>query len=308
MRALYDARGVLVVRTGGRSIARASASALTRALEGPELEVSVVKESGIVLGYFQRAPEIAETPIARRSSGGAAVRVGAGTVHVALALPTIDALAIDCTPQKILNRYVRPLLKGITKTSILAAYFGRDWVSAGNRPCAYVAFAHDASSQRTVFEAFVGVRTTFAISKRASFMDKEPATLEEIAQKSIDPERVAEAIEHAYGNAWDTGIEKRAIEDDASELAISSEPWLEHVDEPIGTIFADRNSIGGELMASHDAVQRVNDALARTNDDLAAIGAVIDVELKRPEVALEGVRSLVGVRNAVARARKISLE
>jgi lipoate-protein ligase A len=307
MRALYDARNVLVLRTGDRSIAKASASARARALELPELEVSVVKESGVVLGYFQRASEIAEPPLARRSSGGAAVRVGEGTVHVVLALPTIDALAVDCTPQKILNRYVRPLLKGITKTSILAAYFGRDWVSAGHRPCAYVAFAHDATSQRTIFEAFVAVRTGFALSKRASFLDKEPATLEEITQKSIEPERVAEAIEHAYGTAWDIGIEKRPIDDAPSALGISSDRWLAHVDEPIGTIRADRNSIGGELMASHDAVQRVNDALARTEDDPAAIGAVIDAELKRPNVALEGVRSLVGLRDAVATARKIGL-
>jgi hypothetical protein len=280
---------------------------MVRALAGPEIEVSVVRESGVVLGAFQRPCEIGEAPIARRASGGAAVRVGEGTVHAVLALPTVDALA-DAGPQKILNRYVRPLLKAITRTATLATYFGRDWVSAGHRPCAYVCFAHEADTQRTSFEAFVAVRTPFAVGPRASFLGKEPATLEQITRRSIDPARVAEEIASAYARAYDLRIEARPIEDDPRVEPLRSEPpWTARVEEAIGPIWADPKSVGGELMASRDALQRANAALARTEDDLASIGAAIDAELKHPNVALEGVRSLRSLRDAVAKARGLEL-
>jgi len=297
----------MVRRRGKRSVAAASISAMERPLGGPEIEVNVANDA-IVLGAFQRASEIGDTkigPIAQRASGGAAVRVGDGTVHLALALPTIDALVVDCTPQKILNRYVRPLLKAITRVSIIASYFGRDWVSAGHRPCAYVAFAHDSSSQRTMFEAFVAVRTPFALGPRASFMGKEPATLGEIAKKTIDPENVAEEIVRAYASAYALEVEDRPIDDEprvASEAdLLARPPWLARVDEAIGPIFADKTHIGGEFMASRDAVNLLHIALRVGADPPRAI----DEAFKNPAVALEGVRSLRSFHDAIARARSV---
>src|SRR5205085_8571540 len=123
------------------------ASAMNRALEGDaEIEARVLEKEELVLGAFQRACEVkTELPISRRASGGAAVRAGPGTVHVVVAIPAPE------DPKKILNRLVRPLLKAITKQSIIASYFGRDWVSAGHRPVAYVSFAHHSPTRRTAF-------------------------------------------------------------------------------------------------------------------------------------------------------------
>jgi hypothetical protein len=280
---------------------------MERAIEGPEIEASVVSEEGVVLGAFQRRSEISIEAIARRASGGAAVRVGKGTVHVVLALPTPDVLVVDCDPRKILNRYVRPLLKAITRVSVLAAYFGRDWVSAAHKPCAYVAFAHDSITQRTTFESFVAVSTPFHIEARPSFLGKEPTTLDAIAKKDLDPNRVKEEIVNAYASAYALDIERRPIEDDVSVPSMNEPPWIARMDEAIGTIWADRGHIGGELMASRDAVQRVNSRLARAKDDVKEISAIIDSELSQSTVALEGIKSLSSLMRAVAKARGIEI-
>jgi lipoate-protein ligase A len=100
-----------------------------------ELVVSVPRDEAIVLGSFQRGSEVSsDLPIVRRGSGGAACRVGPGSVWVQLFFSSLEV-----PPDKILNRLVRPLLRAMTKTGAHAHYFGRDWVSVDHRPAAMVA-------------------------------------------------------------------------------------------------------------------------------------------------------------------------
>jgi hypothetical protein len=281
---------------------------MIRVIDGPELEVRVLETDGIVLGAFQRAGELErpELPLSRRASGGGAVRVGPGTIHVVLALPSPDALA-DADTKKILNRYVRPLLKAITKASIIASYFGRDWVSAAHRPIGAVSFGHDSESQRTTFEAFVATKTPFAVTERISFLGKSPATLDHVAGKAIDPAKLADAIVAAYAGAWRLDIERAPIEDTPIASALDEAPWLGRVEESIGPILADKTNVGGEFMASSDAIARIHDRLERTPDDFDAIGKLIDAELSSPRVALEGVKALRSFQLALAKARGIAI-
>ena len=182
-----------------RDVAARSRDSLDRALaHDAELTIASVADDAAILGAFQRAGEVhADCTLFRRGSGGAAVRVGPGTLWVSLALARVDAL-VACTPDRIMNRHVRPLLRALTKSGALAHYFGKDWISVAHRPAASCGFSHDRGSGRCMFEAFVALSTPFALGPRGSFDGKEPATLAELTGKTFDPARVARAIGDAY--------------------------------------------------------------------------------------------------------------
>lgn len=308
-----------VVRAGERSareIAAVSCGALDRALALPaELWVAIARDEAVLVGAFQRGAGMpAEWALSRRGSGGPEVRVGPGTVHVALALAHPGAL-VSCDETRIVNRLVRPLLRALTRTGSLAHYFGRDWVSVAHRPAAWVGFAHDATTRRTLFEAFVAVRTPFAATDRASFLGKAPGTLESIAGRAVDPARVAAAIVEGYARdaevvavdappAQAAGGEALAGADDAR----TDPPWAATCETPIGTLGAGLDArgafrIGGDLLVSRDALARLEARVATVADD--DVGRVVDETLAAPGVAVEGVPSLGAVRDVVLAARLV---
>src|SRR5262249_21166000 len=154
-------------------------------------------------------------------------------------------------------------------SSVPASYFGRDWISAAHRPVALVAFAHESTTGSCLFEAIVAARTGFAVHPRPSFLGKEPATLEEIAGRPIAASAIADAIAEAY----------RGIATEARELPAPTPPpdvrpevgaevpWSAIRDEAIGNVAAGRDAtgrlrVGGELMASGDAVARLEELVA----------------------------------------------
>ena len=302
----------------GAAIASLSTGELDRRLALPaELGVVVASDEALFVGAFGRAPgdglsRAPHAPRFRRGSGGPAVALGPGTVHVSLSLAHPGAL-VPCDEKRIVNRYVRPLLRAITSTSRAQAhYFGRDWVSLAHRPVAWVGFAHDASSRRTLFEAFVAVRTPFAREDGASFRGHAPATLEEIAGKDVDAGEVAQAIVAAYARDAEVvplADEGAPIEGDArAGTAVDATPWRATREEAIGRVGAGPDAsgvfrLGGDLMASRDAIARlearVADGTGRTVEEL---GRLVDEALAAPGVALEGVRSLTSLRDAIAEA------
>jgi hypothetical protein len=272
-----------------------------------ELVIATPRDEAILLGAFQRSSEVAVSsgaglPTYRRGSGGAAARVGRGSVWLRLALARPDAL-VPCDAEKLLNRYVRPLLRALTKSGAPAHYFGRDWISVAHRPAAMVAFAHNATTGRASFEAIVAVTTSFALSAaRASYLEKAPTTLEETAGKS-DVERIADAIEEAYCALADHTMFVSPGYIPAPP--VTDEPaWSASCEEALGTIGAGRDStgvmrIGGELMASCDAVARLEARLATA--PVGDIGEAID-EAFAPPAVIFGVRTLTSIRDVVLEA------
>jgi lipoate-protein ligase A len=288
---------------------RALSSASWHALHGPmvhpaELRVGWGLERGIILGAFQRVGDAPPgAPVARRATGGAAVGVGEGTLHVVLGLSSPSAL-MPCDEDKILNRHVRPLLRALTRSGALAHYFGRDWLSVGHRPVAYVAFAHLRATGRTVVEAFVAVSTPFAIEERASYMGKAPGTLDELRGAKMDRAKLERAVRAAFGDTL-TPI--------AGPLSIApvdppaEPPWEATVDEAIGPLRAGRDAkgavrLGGELMASADAVEeletRLHDAPRQDLD------ALVEGVFGAPRTALFGVKNLRSIRDVLAKVLK----
>jgi hypothetical protein len=319
-----------VLRLEGAPAARlaaASCRALDRSLaHDGELLLATVGDEAVVLGALQRASELgaADAPsraLLRRGSCGAEAMVGAGSLWVQLALVRSDAL-VRCEPSRLLNRYVRPLLRALTKVGALAHYFDRDWISAGKRPVAMIAFAHDAATGRALVEAIIGVRTPFAIRARPSYLGKAPATLADIGA-SVELARLGDAIAGAYASAYGrTIVEMPGFKrdsphspapTDAAAGDLRAEPaWSATRDEAIGVVGAGRDArgrmrVGGELLASRDAITRLEERLAAAgSSDAAEIGALVDASLGAPDVALVGVRALSSLRDVIVDASRAS--
>jgi hypothetical protein len=293
-----------------RDAMRISMGALDEPLGGDaELTVTAITTEASVLGAFQRHHGTFGER-ARRISGGPLVTVGPGTLHVLLALAQPAAL-VASDPRRLVNRYVRPLLRAITKSGALTHYFGREWISTGQRPVGQVGFAHDSVSGRAVFEAFVAVRCPFASPGRSSFLGKEPTTLERAVGPTVDLAAVAARIVNAYAALADRALPWRGVV--PAEVAPESwndPPWSASVDEAIGEVAAGVDArgvlrIGGDLLASRDALDRVALQVAALPDaeGRSAVGAIVDRELTSDRVGLDGVRDLTHIRDVLVSAR-----
>ena len=280
------------------------------------LLVGCPTDEAVVLGAFQRASEMEREAqsLFRRGSGGGAARVGPGTVWIQLALTRPDAL-VPCTADKLLNRYVRPLLRALTKVaSTQASYFGRDWISAVHRPVALVSFAHEATTNAALFEAIVAVSTPFATEDRPTFLGKPPAMLEGVTGRSIDRRRVLEAIADAYRGMATDVIEREPSPSRAEDLAkavVADEPsWSATREEAIGLVAAGRDAtgklrVGGELISSCDALARLEDLVQSLPADANAldVGRIVDESLTKGGAVTFGVRSLTSIRDVILEAR-----
>jgi hypothetical protein len=302
-------------KQSAHAIAAHSRAALDRPLRCPaELWVAVACEEALLVGAFQRVGSRPDgATLLRRGSGGPEVLVGEGTVYVALALAHPGAL-VACDEKHIVNRSVRPLLRALSKNlgqGALAHFFGRDWVSVGHRPAAWVGFAHDATTRRTLFEAFIAVRAPFARTQRPSFLGKPHGTLESIAGRSLKPMQIAGAIVDAYtGDAEPVSLpepldgERLPIDADIDDLPVDP-PWAATCEEAIGTLGAGPDAsgtlrVGGDLLVSRDALARLEVRAAHASAD--DLGRIVDEALAAPGVALDGVKSLASVRDVIARA------
>ena len=285
-------------------IAQVSATALDVPLAGDAvLMLARPSAPALVLGAFQRATATGGLTTVRRGSGGPSAHVGPGSLWVALALAHPSAL-VACEPSRIVNRYVRPLLRALTKSGALAHYFGREWISVGHRPVALVTFAHDATSRRTLFEAIVGVSHPFALAARASFRGKEPGTLAEITGRDFDLAKIEDAIVEAYAHGHAHAHAHGHAHAHAHAHA-TDPPWLATTSEPIGEVGAGPDAaglfrVGGDLLVSRDALAALEARALRT--EVTGIATLVNETLGAPGVAIDGVRDLASIANVVARA------
>jgi hypothetical protein len=302
---------------GALELAAASRATLDVPLtDEAELWLARPDEDAIAPGAFQR-PAL-DAPLAlRRGSGGPAVRMGPGTLWLALLLPRVGAL-VACDEARLVNRYVRPLLKALAKCGTLAHFFGRDWISVEHRPAAWIGFAHDSTTGRAAVEAFIARSTPFDAGPRDSYVGKEPGTLASITGAVVEEARLADAIVAAYAAAYGrAAIDRGAIAVSPALPAgrgpgggvIEDPPWLATIPETIGPLGAGpdatgRFRIGGDLLVSRDALFSLETSVATARDE--DLDLLIDTTLRAPHVALDGVRSLTSVRDVIVAARRVS--
>jgi hypothetical protein len=250
------------------------------------LRIGFPSEAAVVLGAFQRSSELEGLGVEatlRRPSGGGAVRIGPGTLWMQLAL-TLEDVPAD----KLLNRHVRPLLKALTKvTNRPVSYFGRDWISLAHHPVGFVGFAHDASKREGLLEAVVAVDEPFVPAPRPSFLGKAPKALE------VARDRVLAEVLAAYG------LESSGAPN--AKVVVAEPPWGATQEEAIGLVAAGRDAegrlrIGGELMASSDAVASLEAALAAPTCDVAQ---AVDDAFTTGGATIFGVRSLTSLRDVI---------
>ena len=302
-----------------RDLAAASRAALDLPLED-EAELWLARPSGdaIALGAFQRGPRGTRGTrdtrdlVVRRGSGGPAVRMGEGTLWVSLRLARVDAL-VECDEAHVVNRYVRPLLRALTKCGCPAHFFGRDWLSVKHRPAAWVGFAHDRGTGRAALEAFVARGTPFDVGARASYLGKEPGTLASIVGTAVAEERLVDAIVAAYAGAYGRAAVDRGPlpcpRVEGNDGVTTDPPWAAVVEEVIGELGAGADAsgrfrVGGDLLVSRDALASLEASLAGAPDD--EVGSRVDAALGAPGVALDGIRSLTSVRDVILAARAAS--
>jgi hypothetical protein len=315
-------RSLVVQRFEGPAAALAEHSrgwreACARDAADAVLVMALPSDEALVLGAFQRESEVRPAlrlSLVRRGSGGGAVLVGPGTVWLQLALARSNVL-FDATPDKLLNRYVRPLLRALGRVlGVPASYFGRDWISAAHRPVGLVGFAHEASTDKALFEAIVAVSTPFSVGERATFLGKSPATLDEVAGRALDRERVVEAVIAAYAGEGTTPVAAPRAAAPGTSAPVDP-PWAATRSEAIGTVAAGRDGsgrlrVGGELMASSDAIARLEALVAGLPLDASPddVGRVVDEALSAPGVTTFGVRTFVSLRDVIVDALRAETE
>lgn len=294
------------------SIAAYSRRALDMPLEGPaQLVVTAALGTAHLVGAFE--PWGGETeggiPAFRRGTGGATVTLHPGDVYLGLSLRDPAAL-VACDAPRLLNRYVRPLLRALSTFGTKASYFGRDWVSAGKRPVAAVAFGYDEVSQRSLVEAFVGVDAPFADRPWPSFAGADAASLCELHRAPCQPDDVVRAVAAAYEKDYALGCLKSVH--GVAELLSPEASYLASVEEAMGPVgvrrLDGRLHVAGIFMSSRDAVRRLDASLTTLRRDAPPdlVAGVVDAAFAGPEAALFGVRSLHSFRDAIVAAARAS--
>lgn len=281
--------------------------------------VAPIVGEAILLGRFQRVRSTVElarlegsgTSLVRRQSGGPALRVGRGQVYVSLELASPSALGGVADPGRALNRHVRPILRALTSLSdVTATSGGRDVILARGAPIARVFVHHHRATGVTGLEAVIHVSRASdldpAVDLAHGAVERTPSrTLNEVVGRELDPAAVVEAIigELAALAAGEVGTFDPVMI--PGRVDPEEPPFTAMIVESIGLIGAvverDRVAIGGDLMASHDAVDALGRALHGVTDE-QRIGALIDAHLEG--AMLLGVRSHESIRKVVLAATK----
>ncbi|NUP07077.1 MAG: hypothetical protein HOW73_13565 [Polyangiaceae bacterium] len=178
---------------------------------------AIEDEKAIVLGRLQRAGRVLDWPaviaekprILRRPTTGTGFAIDGGAL-ITLALPSIDAIFSDATPRTVLNRNVRPLLRGFEAAGVPVSYFGREWLACRpvpgttattavrGRAIAVLGLEVDPDGVCLV-EAYVTQRGSLALPRslvtplEAScdrYRGREPLSLDELRVPQLDLDRV----------------------------------------------------------------------------------------------------------------------
>lgn len=277
-----------------------------RSLARPALALAPASRRAVVLGAFQRAssalctsPHDLDLVTVRRQSGGPTLIVAPSTLHLALALPRVDALVADADVPRLVNRHVRPLLRALTRLGKPAQFPGRDVVTLGGRPTAWVGFAHHAASGACLFEALIGIDEPvwpaahldgYPPRRSPPLGGKAPASLRDVVGERIDAARVADVVTASYEQAFGAGLVVTPI-DLLTPCVDERPPWGAVVEEVIGFVGASlhhdgsppapRAEIGGDFLASSDLIESMSGELTLAAREVAAQGI-------EPERRIEG--------------------
>jgi hypothetical protein len=319
------------------ALARASSLFATVDAEQPVLLYGAELDgAAVVLGAYQHAPhalraeafEAIALPVVRRVTGGAAVWGGQGVLYLALGLCDASAL-MPCPPGRILNRNVRGLLAGLRALGAAANYFGRDFVSFGTEPGAYVGW-HEARDGRVLLEAFVALDAAFTPAdelggyparREPALRGKRPTTLRAagVTQSAVE---VLSSLAEGYAKSFK--LELSAVAPSDAELArakalraeravsLTDERglcWSSPLQEAIGFVSAGVSldargmlsalELGGDFYQHEACPQQLASRLVGSEPRSEIIGAALDAVYAARPGSIEGVRNLHTLQSAI---------
>jgi hypothetical protein len=132
-----------------------------------------------------------------------------------------------------------------------------------------------------------------------------------VAGEPVDLDALSATVRDAYAKAYarepvELGLEAVTIE---PEDARADPPWRASVAEVIGEISAGPDAsgtfrVGGDLLASRDAIAALEAKLTGASDD--EVPRIVDATLAAPGVVVDGVKSLESIARAILAARRAS--
>jgi len=207
--------------------------------------VAPLSGEAVLLGRFQckesvLASAARDLAVARRATGGRALLAGAGSLSLALVVPTTGALlpgAVALPTAKIVNRLVRPVLGALGALGVSAGWFGRDFIACARRPVACVSWDALASGA-VLFEAQIGFTRALllprALAAQPGRAQPEPAwaSLSELAPERVPrmPELEAwlAALSRGFAERLGAALEPpRPIAVRSALAAGAAPPWTE---------------------------------------------------------------------------------
>jgi hypothetical protein len=293
--------------------------------------------AAVALGAYQHAPHALHAhalalPALRRASGGAAVWASEGVLYFALGLENASVL-MACPPGKVMNRNVRGFLAGVRSLGVPAHYFGRDFVSVANQPGAYMGWSEDAAG-RVLLEFFVALDAPFALpdglsayppSAEPPLRGKAPITLRAAGVAARAAADVLAAIAGGYARAFalELAPEPPSADELAAAAALRAElrvapdddlglRWSDPHEEAIGFVSAGARldargcfealCVGGDFYQRATCPALLQERLLGTSPGADGIGAALDAVYASAPGALEGVRRLTTLRDALLQA------
>lgn len=265
------------------AVARAHAALSAASDGGCHLVGSIVQGPVAVLGSRQRASAVIEGADAvHRLTTGIEAWIGDRAIWWSLALPTLSALYPDARAETLLNRNVRPFLKGLTRCGALAHYFGREVISIQRRSGAVLGYDVLADG-RVLLDVIAGWNGPTSLPReRSSARRRETPRAEGLALEPLVSGRSAAEVAAAVMDAVERvgAVPWAATPASAELLNIEANDEVQTLASkrvPIGWIDAGLRGaapwIGGDLLASTAWLARVEAAFA-ADDELPA-GAVL---------------------------------
>jgi hypothetical protein len=295
------------------------------------LYAATLTGDALCLGRYQNERQVlgeheASKPWLRRSSGGAAIRVGTGVAYVALALHERSSL-LQCPPGRLLNRNVRGVLTGLRGAGLSINYFGRDFLSLGAEPVSYVTWDLRERGQ-ALLEFFIAHSSAWFVpeAEQAYPARKEPA-LRGRAPTTImqhRPELDASALFRAIANGHARGFDviwaeaaPAAPSADSSaathaRVAADGLTWSSPYEEAIGFVSAGvaldhagnfaSVRIAGDFFAHRACAATLEKELCGASPHAQRVGEAVDAVFARSGYDVEGIRSLSVIRDAILEA------
>jgi hypothetical protein len=242
----------------------------------PALASAAVSADALVLGKLQRqdtlqarSPARFDVALVHRSTTGTEAQISGALLYHALALPRVDALFADASPRTLLNRNLRPLLRGYAAAGVPLRYFGTEVLALLGQPVALVGY-DQTSHGAVLIEVLVGLEAPCVV--RPALKREPPAALYSALRSEPPP---FELLERAVrGLVERLGVQSFDLAPSLPPAAAVVRPAARtapvSVDVPLGVVEATAPpelELGGDLLVSSAALAEV-EARAR-----AALGA-----------------------------------